>query len=96
MGRTFTEKQSKQIYQLFTYIATGSFLFAFLSFDFFSKSSLFFSFKKFFQKISIPPHECQTVFDQDQARHLVWPDLGANCLQRLSADDKSRFLQRKR
>ena len=24
--------------------------------------------------------------DPDQARHFVWPDLGQNCLQRLSAD----------
>ena len=29
-------------------------------------------------------------FDPDQARHLVWPDLGPNYLQRLSADDTSR------
>ena len=28
--------------------------------------------------------------DPDQARHFVRPDLGPNCLQRLSADDKSR------
>ena len=28
--------------------------------------------------------------DPDQARHFVWPDLGLNCLQRLSADDTSR------
>ena len=27
--------------------------------------------------------------DQDQDRHSVGPDLGSNCLQRLSADDKS-------
>ena len=26
--------------------------------------------------------------DPDQARHFVGPDLGPNCLQRLSADDK--------
>ena len=26
-------------------------------------------------------------FDPDQAQHFVWPDLGPNCLQRLSADD---------
>ena len=25
--------------------------------------------------------------DPDQARHFVWPDLGLNFLQRLSADD---------
>ena len=28
--------------------------------------------------------------DPDQARRFVGPDLGPNCLQRLSADDKSR------
>ena len=29
-------------------------------------------------------------FDPDQDRHSVGPDLGPNCLQMLSADDKSR------
>ena len=28
-------------------------------------------------------------FDQDQDRHNVGPDLGPNCLQRLSAEDQS-------
>ena len=28
--------------------------------------------------------------DSDQARHSIGPDLGPNCLQRLSADDTSR------
>ena len=28
--------------------------------------------------------------DPDQARHLVRPDLGPNCYQRLSADDTGR------
>ena len=28
--------------------------------------------------------------DPDQARHFVEPDLGPNCLQRLSADDTTR------
>ena len=27
--------------------------------------------------------------DPDQARQIVWSDLGPNCLQSLSADDKS-------
>ena len=27
--------------------------------------------------------------DPDQARHFVGPDLGPNCLQRLSADNKN-------
>ena len=29
--------------------------------------------------------------DPDQAQHFVGSDLGPNCLQRLSADDKSRY-----
>ena len=28
--------------------------------------------------------------DPDQARRIVWPDLGPNCLPRLSADDTGR------
>ena len=28
--------------------------------------------------------------DREKARHFVGPDLGPNCLQRLSADDSSR------
>ena len=28
--------------------------------------------------------------DQDQAQHLVGPDLGPNCLQKLSAEDTCR------
>ena len=28
--------------------------------------------------------------DPDQTLHLVWPDLGANCLPRLSAYDTSK------
>ena len=30
---------------------------------------------------------CQTILDPDQAQHNVGPDLGPNCLQKLSADD---------
>ena len=33
--------------------------------------------------------------DSDQDRQNVGPDLGPNCLQRLSADNKSRGLQEK-
>ena len=33
--------------------------------------------------------------DQDQARHIVRPDLGPNCLQKLSADDTRRKLIRR-
>ena len=30
--------------------------------------------------------------DPDQARHFVGPDLGPNCLQNISADDKSSLV----
>ena len=30
--------------------------------------------------------------DPDQARRFVWPDLGPNCFQKLSADDTSRYI----
>ena len=36
------------------------------------------------------PSGCRNSLDPDQAQHFVGPDLGPNCLQRLSADDKSR------
>ena len=29
--------------------------------------------------------------DPDQARHFFWPDLGLNCLQKLSADNTRRL-----
>ena len=58
-------------------------LHAFLSsVDFFFK--LTFS-KKIFQEY----HQSVKQFDPDQAWRCVRPDLGLNCLQRLSADDKS-------
>ena len=34
--------------------------------------------------------------DTDQARHLVGPDLGPNCLQRYQQNDKIYCLQAKR
>ena len=39
----------------------------------------------FFNTISVSNN-----LDPDQARHFVGPDLSPNCLQRLSADNKSR------
>ena len=34
---------------------------------------------------------CQIGLDPDQAPQNVWPDLGPNCLQKLSADTTSRL-----
>ena len=47
---------------------------------------IFFFFKKFFQEC----HQSVKQFDPDQAQHFIGPDLGPNCLQRLSADDTRR------
>ena len=35
-------------------------------------------------------YECHNSLDPDKDRCYVWPDLGPNCLQRLSAGDTSR------
>ena len=60
------------------------------------KESVILSSAEFFQNHTfrkiLPgiPSECQTVQIQImQARHVVGPDLGPNCLQELSADDSS-------
>ena len=43
-----------------------------------------------FRKILLGiPSECQTVLDPDQVRRFVGPDLGPNCVQKLSSDDTS-------
>ena len=50
----------------------------------------------YFSKSSFPKHSFRNIIrvsnslDPDQARHLVGPDLGPNCLPRLSADGASR------
>ena len=49
----------------------------------FSKS---FVFEKFFQEYHLSVKQ----IDPDQARRFVGPDLGPNCLPRLSADDTRR------
>ena len=53
---------------------------------FFSKLNLII---KIFQSKSI---STSNSLDPDQARHFVGPDLGPNCLQRLSAEDKRRIV----
>ena len=45
----------------------------------------FFSAKKVFQEYN---HQCHSL-DSDRGGHFVGPDLGPNCLQRLTAEDKS-------
>ena len=51
-----------------------------------------FFFKLFFfsKHLSGIPSECQTVSIQIRPDIFFGPDLGPNCLQRLSADDKNR------
>ena len=59
-------------------------MFLLASADFFSKSKLTFQ-KILSEKLS----RVSNGLDPDQERHCVGPDLGLNCLQRLSANDKS-------
>ena len=42
---------------------------------------------------SIPPGRVSNSLDPDQARHFVRPDLGQNCLQRLSAGKESILME---
>ena len=60
----------------------GKFLFFCPLLIFFSKSS----FSKNYFESTI---RLSNSFDPDQVRHLIGPDLGPNCLQRLSADGTS-------
>ena len=45
----------------------------------------------YLKKIFMNTIKVSNSLDPDQARHFVRPDLGPNCLQRLSADDTSRL-----
>ena len=52
---------------------------------------LFFSFKiNFFEKFFQELPSVSNSLNPDQARHFVGPDLGPNCLQKLSVDDIKR------
>ena len=50
----------------------------------------FFFQNRLFQKKIRNTIRVSSSLDPDQARHFVWPDLGPNCLQRLSAEDASK------
>ena len=43
-----------------------------------------------FRKIISGIRTVSNSFDSDQARHIVKPDLGPNCLQKLSGEDTRR------
>ena len=58
-----------------------------LSADFFQNQLL--------QKILLGPLSVSNRLEPDQDRHLVGPDLGPNCLQILSADNKTHRQQEK-
>ena len=58
--------------------------------DLYLSSSDFFSKSAFSKNYSVP-----NSLDPDQTQQFVGPDLGPNCLQRLSADDKSVHWQPK-
>ena len=53
----------------------------------FLSSADFYSKLSFLKKKSRNTTRVSNILGQDQARHFVRPDLGPNCLQRLSADD---------
>ena len=58
--------------------------------NFFKKECFFF--KKKSWTLSEPGHQSVKIsLDSDQARHFVGPDLGPNCLKKLSADGTSRI-----
>ena len=45
--------------------------------------------KNLFQNILSDHHQSVKLFHPNQDQHSVGPDFGPNCLQRLSADDRS-------
>ena len=61
----------------------------------FLSSADFFFKVNFFKKSLRNTIRVSNSLDPDQAEKNVGPDLGSNCLQRLSADDKSRHQQGK-
>ena len=44
----------------------------------------------FFKKNLSGKPSVSNILDSDEAQHFVRPDLGTNCLQKLSANDTSR------
>ena len=55
-----------------------------------SSADFLFSKSTFSKNSSMNTIRVSNSLDPDQARHFVEPDLGPNCLQRLSADDTTR------
>ena len=64
----------------------GNFACYFVICGFFFLFFLIIFFKKIFQEY----HQSVKQFESRSGIHFVGPDLGPNCLKRLSADDKSR------
>ena len=72
-----------EVIDLITLCMLGNFACSFVICGFFFKSIVL---KKSFRNT----FRVSNSLDPDQARCFVKPDLAPNCLQRLSADDKSR------
>ena len=87
MGPEIIPSESLQLHVFCFLSLLGNFACFLLSADFFSKLT---SFRNNYQSVKQfgSRSERQTVWIQ--IRHFVGPDLGPNCLQRLSADDTSR------
>ena len=66
----------------------GNFACLFCRLFFFLFCFVFFLNQLFQKNLSGIPSECKSL-DPDQVQCFVGPDLGPNCLQRLSADDES-------
>ena len=58
----------------------------------FLSSTVFFFQNPFFQKNFRTTMRMSNSLDPDQARHFVGPNLGPNCLQKLSANDTRRHI----
>ena len=61
-----------------------------------SSHLLIFFISFFFQKKFKNAIKVSTCFDPDQAGRFIWPYLGPNCPQRLSADDTSLVVNLKK
>ena len=85
-----------RIYYMYSEFKNGRGLNTFGNLELFATWEIFHAFllsAEFFSKSTISKNSFRNTIwvsnrlDPDQARHSVGPDLGPNCLQRLSADD---------
>ena len=85
MEKLVLEKLNKIVVPLFG----AAFVLCLLSFHVFLSSADIFQNLLFLKNSFRDTIRLSNSLDSDQARHYVGPDLGPNCLQKLSADDTS-------